>query len=88
MPRTATPEAASAIEVPHVDDRAREIDESLVQHSRLLHSRADDLRHQAEELDPMLARTFRRRAAELDLASLVAELRSGLPIDEVHTLAA
>ncbi len=64
------------------------VDEKLLSRSRLLHDRADGLRDQAEELDPVLATAFRRRAAELDLAGLVAELRSGLPIDEVHTLAA
>lgn len=65
-----------------------EIDSELLALSTQLRHRAEGLRNQATGLDPVLATTFRRRAAELELEAWVAEVQSGLPVDEVHPVAA
>ena len=43
----------------------------------VLHDRATSLRMQAEGLPELLAQTYRRRAAELELEAWALELRSG-----------
>lgn len=45
-----------------------------------LQARARSLRAQADHLDDLLAQTYRRRAAELELEAWLLEVRSG---DEV-----
>jgi hypothetical protein len=42
-----------------------------------LHQRAESLRTQADALPELLARTYRRRAAELELEAWALEVRSG-----------
>jgi len=46
----------------------------------LLTQRADSLRAQADTLPELLARTYRRRAAELDLEAWALEVRSGAQV--------
>lgn len=55
---------------------------SLATAVRLRH-RAQGLRTQARALEPVLASTYRRRAAELELQAWVAEVASGLPADQL-----
>ena len=64
------------------------VDAELLGLSQNLRDRAAGLRTQALALDPVLATTYRRRAAELELEAWVAELQSGLPLDQVHPVAA
>jgi hypothetical protein len=45
-----------------------------------LAQRADSLRAQAADLPELLAQTYRRRAAELDLQAWALEVRSGAPV--------
>lgn len=54
----------------------------------VLRRRAAGLRDQADELDPVLAETYRRRAAEMELEAWVCEVRSGVPADSIRGLAA
>lgn len=45
-----------------------------------LNQRAGSLRVQADALPELLARTYRRRAAELDLEAWAIEVRSGVDV--------
>lgn len=45
-----------------------------------LTQRADSLRAQAADLPELLAQTYRRRAAELDLEAWALEVRSGAQV--------
>ena len=65
-----------------------EIDEGLLDISQTLRSRASGLRTQAGDLNEVLAASYRRRASELELEAWVAELQSGIPYDEVQSIAA
>ena len=49
----------------------------IAHRTTVLHDRATSLRAQAEALPELLARTYRRRAAELELEAWALELRSG-----------
>lgn len=60
------------------------VDTALLGLAQTLRDRAAGLRTQAQGLDPVLATTYRRRASELELEAWVAELQSGIPVDEVH----
>lgn len=55
--------------------------------SELLRSRAASLREQADNLPPVLATTYRRRAAELELAAWVTDIESGVPYDRIRPAA-
>jgi hypothetical protein len=45
------------------------------------------MRQQASGLPEILADSYRRRAAELELEAWIAEVQSGIPYDEVHPAA-
>jgi hypothetical protein len=47
--------------------------------------RAEALRHEAAEVDnDLVARSFRRRASELELEAWVLEVRAGVPETQIH----
>jgi hypothetical protein len=56
--------------------------------AQALADRAAALRSQAASFDEVLATTYRRRAAELDLEAWVHTVRSGLPVDQIQLAAA
>jgi hypothetical protein len=56
--------------------------------AQALSDRAAALRNQAAAFDEVLATTYRRRAAELDLEAWVHTVRSGLPVDQIQLAAA
>jgi hypothetical protein len=64
------------------------VDAEELARADMLRSRAEHLRHEAGDLHDVLARTYRRRASELDLAAWVHEVRSGLPSDRITPVAA
>ena len=67
------------------------LDPELARSSRVLRSRAADLRARPagqRVADRLLADAERRRAAELELASWALAARAGLPADEVGPAAA
>jgi hypothetical protein len=49
----------------------------IVHRTTVLHDRAASLRAQADTLPELIARTYRRRASELELEAWALELRSG-----------
>jgi hypothetical protein len=55
--------------------------------ARTLRDRAGSLRQQSTSLPEILADSYRRRAAELELEAWIAEVQSGIPYDEVHPAA-
>jgi hypothetical protein len=59
----------------------------LLGQARTLRDRATSMRQQASGLDEILASSYRRRAAELELEAWIAEVQSGIPYDEVHSAA-
>jgi hypothetical protein len=63
------------------------IDRRMVADAQQLRERAKGLREQAEQLEPLLATSFRRRASELELEGWLLEVRSGLPEALIHTAA-
>lgn len=63
------------------------IDHQMVAEAHLLRERARGLRDQAEQLDDLLATSYRRRASELQLEAWLLEVRSGLPESLIHTAA-
>ncbi len=65
-----------------------EIDEDLLDVSQALRGRAGHLRSEATDLGDVLADTYRRRASELELEAWIAEVRSGIPYDDVSPIAA
>jgi hypothetical protein len=62
---------------------AVDLDEALVAHAAVLRDRATSLRRQAAQLEGVLADTYRRRASELELETWIAEVQSGLPVEQV-----
>lgn len=62
-------------------------DRMLLGQARTLRDRAASMRQQASGLDEILASSYRRRAAELELEAWIAEVQSGIPYDEVHSAA-
>ncbi len=52
--------------------------EALVHQAGILRDRAHSLRAQAAQLSPVLATTYRRRAAELELEAWVLEVSAGV----------
>ena len=76
---TATPASTST---------AVRVDEALVAGAALMRRRAESLRHEAAEVDnELVARSFRRRASELELEAWVLEVRAGLPESQIRTAA-
>ncbi len=49
--------------------------------------RASALRTEASEVDELIATSFRRHAAELELKAWVLEIQSGLPYDQIASAA-
>jgi hypothetical protein len=49
----------------------------IAHRTTVMHERATSLRAQADALPELLAQTYRRRAAELELEAWALELRSG-----------
>jgi hypothetical protein len=62
-------------------------DQDLLRHARATRDRATSMRRQAEGLPAVLADSYKRRAAELELEAWIAEVQSGIPYDEVHSAA-
>jgi hypothetical protein len=61
------------------------IDEAMVAEAAQMRRRADALRHEATEVDnELVARSFRRRASELELEAWVLEVRAGVPEQLLH----
>ena len=77
----AQPETAGGTATPVIDTE-------LVRYAHTLHSRAESLRNQSLTVDAVLAPTFRRRAAELELEAWATEVRAGLPESQLHMFAA
>ena len=82
----AQPETARGATAPDIDPEV--IDTTLVAQAHVLHSRAESLRNQSLTVDEVLAKTFRRRAAELELEAWASEVRAGLPESQLHMYAA
>lgn len=57
-----------------------EVPAEITQRANQLTQRADSLRAQADDLPELLARTYRRRAAELDLEAWALEVRAGAQV--------
>ena len=57
-----------------------EVPAEIAHRAAQLNQRADSLRAQADDLPELLARTYRRRAAELDLEAWALEVRAGAQI--------
>jgi hypothetical protein len=55
----------------------------IAHRSTVLHDRAASLRAQADALPELLATTYRRRAAELELEAWATELRAGGVVEAV-----
>jgi hypothetical protein len=64
-----------------------DIDPDLVHAAAVLRERAASLRAQAPSLPEVLASTYRRRASELELEAWVAQLQSGVPVEQVRSAA-
>jgi hypothetical protein len=64
-----------------------DVDLDLVRAAAVQRERAASLRSQAGSLGEVLASAYRRRAAELELEAWVAELQSGVPVDQVASAA-
>lgn len=79
-PDRRTPVAEDPISGPRPDPER-------LAHARALRERAASLRAQSAGLTELLAATYRRRAAELELEAWIAEVQSGIPYDEVHPAA-
>ncbi len=60
------------------------LEAELLEVAHTYRDRAESLRSQADQLSPVLAATYRRRASELELEAFVAEVQSGIPYDDVH----
>jgi hypothetical protein len=61
------------------------IDEAMVAEAAQMRRRAEALRHEANEVDnELVARSFRRRASELELEAWVLEVRAGVPETHLH----
>ncbi len=63
------------------------VDAELLRAAAVLRERATSLRSQADLLPGVLASTYRRRASELELEAWVAELQSGVPVEQVRPAA-
>ncbi|MPY94380.1 MAG: hypothetical protein GEV08_15360 [Acidimicrobiia bacterium] len=61
-------------------DQARE--DGIVRHLATMQGRSRTLRRQARTVNPVLARAYRRRAAEIQLGAWAYAMRTGHP-DEV-----
>lgn len=70
-PRPTADEATS--------ETAHPSDEGVARHLRAMQGRSRALRRQARGLDPVLARAYRRRAAEIQLGAWAYAARSGHP---------
>jgi len=57
-----------------------EVPAEIAHRANQLTQRADSLRTQADALPELLGRTYRRRAAELDLEAWALEVRAGAHI--------
>lgn len=77
-------EAGDAVQ-PSTDGPAP--DHERLTRARALRDRAASLRQQSAGLSELLAGSYRRRAAELELEAWIAEVQSGIPYDEVHPAA-
>jgi hypothetical protein len=69
-------------------ERPADVDLDMIERAEALRDRAEHLRQQSDEMSDVLASTFRRRAAELELEAWLNEVRSGRPIDEIAPIAA
>ena len=64
---------------------AIQIDEAMVAEAAQMRRRAEALRHEATDVDnELVARSFRRRASELELEAWVLEVRAGVPETQLH----
>ena len=54
-------------------------DDGVARHLRAMLGRSRALRRQARHLDPVLARAYRRRAAEIQLGAFAYAARTGRP---------
>lgn len=64
------------------------IDEAMVAEAAQMRRRAEALRHEAIGVDnELVARSFRRRASELELEAWVLEVRAGVPEKLLHNAA-
>jgi hypothetical protein len=61
-----------------------EIDERRVREAGELRRRAVQLRREAGRLDAVLARSYRRRASELEMQAWLVEVLAGVPDAELH----
>jgi hypothetical protein len=62
-----------------------QIDETMVAEAAQMRRRAEGLRHESTEVDnELVARSFRRRASELELEAWVLEVRAGVPEMQLH----
>jgi hypothetical protein len=72
---------------PHL--HTRPVDAALVARAHDLRERAEHLRDQAATTtNDLLATTYRRRAAELELEAWASEVTSGLPLEAITAIAA
>jgi hypothetical protein len=83
----------SAPTTQRLDGLSRPVDTELVARAHELRERAEHLRTQAAAVsattaNDLLATTYRRRAAELELEAWASEVRSGLPLDAITAIAA
>ena len=68
---------------------SRPVDTALVARAHDLRERAEHLRDLAAAApNDLLATTYRRRAAELELEAWASEVTSGLPLDAITAIAA
>jgi hypothetical protein len=64
------------------------VDQALVAEATAMRRRAAGLRHEADGVaNDLVARSFRRRASELELEAWVLEVRAGVPSSELHPAA-
>lgn len=64
------------------------VNEALVAEATAMRRRAESLRHESEGVDnELVARSFRRRASELELEAWVLEVRAGVPEQQIHPAA-
>jgi hypothetical protein len=73
MPAPTETTAAPTTPIEHVTE------DGVARHLRAMQGRSRALRRQARGLDPVLARAYRRRAAEIQLGAWAYAARTGHP---------
>lgn len=63
------------------------VDTEMLITAASLRRRATSLRADADRLDEFVGRSFRRRAAELELEAWVLEIQAGVPYDRIASAA-